>query len=142
LVDEAVSIPDDDVSLDIGELPDSLSGETVSMIPVDDTQTSGLDPFDSHATELAPPVVLPWQTTARFPALSREIPCICDPTAATSQLVLAEGPDTPTLELQLVAGALNDTFVFHIVIGEPEHLILGRDVLAGRVWVDSSAPQA
>ncbi|MFT6373984.1 MAG: hypothetical protein ACJARS_000619, partial [bacterium] len=25
--------------------------------------------------------------------------------------------------------------------GEPEHLTLGRDVLAGRVWVDSTTPK-
>ena len=108
-VDESVSIPDDDVSLDIGELPDSLRAETVSVITVDDSETSGLDPFDSLAAEVAPPVVIPWKTKARFPALARTIPCTCDPTAATSRLVVADGPDTPTRELQFIVGALNDT---------------------------------
>lgn len=140
-VDESVSIPDDDVSLDIGELPDSLRAETVSVITVDDSETSGLDPFDSLAAEVAPPVVIPWKTKARFPALARTIPCTCDPTAATSRLVVADGPDTPTRELQFIVGALNDTFILPVVIGSPEHLTLGRDVLAGRVWVDSSVSE-
>jgi hypothetical protein len=140
-VDEDVSVQEDDVSLDIGDLPDSLTGEVVSQITISDSDASGLDPFDSPSTEAAPPVVLPWKTSARFPTLAKTVPCTCDPTAETSLLVLTAGTDTSTLALQLIAGGLNDTFVFPIVAGEPEHLTLGRDVLAGRVWVDSTTPK-
>lgn len=140
--DEAVSIPEDGVSLAIGDLPDLLSGEAVSLVPVDDTAATLLDLFESNANETSPPVVLPWRTTARLPALSRQIPCTCDTAAATSRLVLREGSDTPTLELQLIVGALNATVVLLVEAGDVEHVTLGRDLLAGRVWVDCSAQDA
>ena len=150
LTDEA---PDGD-DLDLGEdwteeaVVDDLSGpepQDLPGVPVEDVivdeETDEWDLLDQDRTIPVPPppeqVALPWTTRASIPALQLDLPAVLDPTRPDSEWRVATHPERGTLEVLLRIGPVEARTTLKVVQGEPTGLVLGRDVLAGRILVRS-----
>lgn len=153
LTDES---PDGDDDLDFGDewteeaVVDDLSApEPADLpgIPVEellvDEETDEWDLLSQDRTvPVAPPpeqVALPWSTRASIPALQLDLPAILDPTRPDSEWRVASPPERPTIEALLRVGPVEVRTALRVVQGEPAGLVLGRDVLAGRILVRSDA---
>jgi hypothetical protein len=80
------------------------------------------------------PVILPWYSAARIDG--RELSAVLDPTRARSTwTVVGAASATSSVEVQLGGRAFRLDLI--VTDGPAEELRLGRDALAGRVWVSS-----
>jgi hypothetical protein len=80
------------------------------------------------------PALLPWRIPA-FPlaALGVVLPAVLDPTRTDSAWVRSEASAPVTTTITLGEHEVKVTLVAEL--GDEEHLRLGRDALAGRVWI-------
>jgi len=145
----------EDADLDLAEDPpeepldlEDLRGPEPPDLPLEDVDEVLLDEeieewdlIDEDRVPVAPPptdlVALPWSTRATIPALALEIPAVLDPTRSDSEWRVPESPEREHLEVRLRLGPLEVRVDLRIVRREPHGLVLGRDVLAGRILVQS-----
>lgn len=118
--------PDEDFELDDLGLPQETDEWTV--LREDTTAPSNL------AQELT---ALPWQLRAEIPALQMFLPAVLDPTAARSLWRVTQPPSEPRIEVLLRLGSVEVRATLDVVLGEPGGLRIGRDVLGGRILVQS-----
>jgi len=150
LTDDA---PDGD-DLDLGEewteeaLVDDLGGPEVGDLPgipvemaLIDEETDEWDLLEQdHTVPVMPPpdqVALPWSTRASIPALQLDLPATLDPTRADSEWRVHAAPERPVADVLLRVGPVEVRVALKVLVDEPTELVLGRDVLAGRILVRS-----
>jgi len=108
-------------SLDLGEIADDGGSELVAVIPQEAPRP---DPAPD-------PVVVGWRCTAMVDG--EEVPAVCDPMASRTTWTRPGGRGRVHARLR-VAGVVVETEV-DLSDGRPA-LRLGRDVLAGRFWIE------
>lgn len=93
---------------------------------------------DDHSEPVLAPddaVVLPWSTRAQIPALDIELPAILDPTRPDSEWVVARDPEDDTADVLVRVGTVEARVTLTITVGSEPRLVLGRDMLSGRILV-------
>lgn len=106
----------------------SAPGDDDVALELDEAERTRPERFDL-ADE---PVILPWCGPARIDG--RELTVILDPTVARSRWVRPGAPaGVVTVEVQLGGRALSLDIA--VADGAVDEIRLGRDALAGRVWV-------
>lgn len=128
--------PDDQpVDDPTGEAP--LALEPDFFVDVDDDDDGGTElEASAEVGVLEPepilPVVLPWRTRAWLPEHGRTVDALLDPTLERTRWSGGE----PGL-LKIVLGEVEALVEVEVVAGAQELLRVGRDVLSGRILVES-----
>lgn len=118
------------------DLPFEHIGEALLEEETDEWDLLGED----TAPAAKPPpglVALPWSTRATILALQLEVPTVLDPTRPDSEWRVAEPPERERIEVRVRVGPVEARVSLRVVQAEPHGLVLGRDVLAGRILVQS-----
>lgn len=127
---------------DLDELASSSSidGDTLDEFVVDPSVFedigSDLDDADPSDLDTPPdaPVVLPWATRARLPDLGLELPARLDP-GRDDSVWFAPDHTGGRRAVTVALGGLRVTVTLTLAHAAEPSLLLGRDVLAGRVLV-------
>lgn len=119
------------------EPPDLPLTELGELLLDEDTDEWALLEDDDQPLPPPPPdhVALPWSTRAQIPALQLDLPAILDPTRPDSEWRVAEPPERDRIEARVRVGPVEVRVVLKVVQAEPHGLVLGRDVLSGRILV-------
>jgi hypothetical protein len=134
---------DDELLGELDELVEPALGHTLDEFVIDpallrdDDGTALEDESWAEDSPTAELPALPWSGRAHLSELGLDLPCVLDPTRATSEWVLADPPEARrklTVVIRDVRGAVELT----LRAGSPAGIVLGRDWLSGRAVVDPS----
>lgn len=136
---------DDDLLEELDELAEPAFGQTLDEFVIDpallrDDDGTALE--DESWAEDAPTAelpALPWAGRAHLAELGLELPCVLDPTRATSEWVTADPPAERGRRMTVVVRDVRGAVELVLRAGSPAGLVLGRDWLTGRAVVDPSA---
>lgn len=136
-LDPLLEWPDDEpLDEDIADEPLLDDPDPLALEPGDDAEGTldfdeGDDPLDAEPVDAFEPVVLPWRTRARLPDHDLTVEAVLDPTRERTRWV-GGAPG----RLRIVLGGLEAQADVEAEDGPPL-LRVGRDVLAGRILVES-----
>jgi hypothetical protein len=116
-----------------------LDFDDPSLFEEDETDEWDLMERDRTRPEPAPKeaVVLPWSTRAEIPVLGMDLPAVLDPTRDHSEWVVAKPPARDRVEVLVRLGPVEVRAKLSVRVGDEPGLRLGRDVLGGRILVQS-----
>ncbi|MBW1878783.1 MAG: hypothetical protein JRJ84_10515 [Deltaproteobacteria bacterium] len=136
----------DDIDITLEEDLEEPEPEDLPLLDFDDPslveeETDEWDLMEHDRTRAHPPppeaIVLPWSTRAEIPVLGMDLPAVLDPTRTNSEWVVAKPPGRDQVEVLVRVGPVEVRVKLRVRVGEEPGLRLGRDVLSGRILVES-----